>query len=57
MAYQAAYWIEELVSDLPGKAVIIADHGQLFGEMGMFSHPFAHIPTSIEVPWLKANKY
>jgi len=44
--------VEELVKKLPGKVVITADHGELFGEKNLYFHPRGiYIKELIEVPW------
>lgn len=45
--------IDEMQSYLPGKTVVTSDHGNAFGEWGIYGHPkFRHIKPLIEVPWL-----
>ena len=44
--------IAGLMAKRPPRAVISADHGELFGEYGMYSHvQDMNIPELIEVPW------
>ncbi|OKY77136.1 MAG: Arylsulfatase A family enzyme [Candidatus Methanohalarchaeum thermophilum] len=39
-----------------GKIIVTADHGEAFGENGVWEHHIeTHIPTLIEVPWLEVN--
>ena len=46
--------IEKLLGYLDGKIIITSDHGNCFGEMGLFAHPQrVHIPPLIEVPYLE----
>ena len=46
--------IVDLVEDLDGDVVITADHGEAFGEQGIWEHHIeTHIPPLIEVPWLE----
>lgn len=52
----ALKWIEILLQHLRGRIVITSDHGQLFGELGLYAHPFAHIPPLVEVPWLAVEQ-
>ncbi|MFW5918614.1 MAG: hypothetical protein ACOCSF_00260 [Halanaeroarchaeum sp.] len=43
----------ELAADLDGRVVITADHGEAFGEQGIWEHHVeTPIPALIEVPWL-----
>lgn len=43
----------DLASDLDGKVVITSDHGEAFGEQGIWEHHVeTPIPELIEVPWL-----
>ena len=49
--------VEKLVNNLKGKIVITSDHGEGFGEMGLFCHPkMIHIPPLVDVPYLEINK-
>jgi hypothetical protein len=46
--------IVDLVDDLDGDVVITADHGEAFGEQGIWEHHIeTHIPPLVEVPWLE----
>jgi hypothetical protein len=46
--------IAELVSELDGTVVVTADHGEAFGEEGVWEHHIeTHIPPLMEVPWLE----
>jgi len=46
--------IVDLVEDLDGDVVITADHGEAFGEQGIWEHHIeTHIPPLVEVPWLE----
>ncbi|MFB6204349.1 MAG: hypothetical protein ABEJ75_01755 [Candidatus Nanohaloarchaea archaeon] len=50
LAMEAA---RELVKDLDGKVVITSDHGEAFGEEGVWEHHVeTHIPALLDVPWL-----
>jgi hypothetical protein len=46
--------IEVLLDNIDAEKVIIsADHGNLFGELGVFSHPIGSLhPKAREVPWI-----
>lgn len=47
--------VASLISDLRGETVVTSDHGELFGEYGLWMHPQVHIPQLYEVPWLRVN--
>ncbi|QGA80157.1 hypothetical protein [Candidatus Nanohalobium constans] len=48
--------VQELATDLDGKVVITSDHGEAFGEQGVWGHHIeTHIPPLIEVPWLEVE--
>jgi len=43
-----------LVEQIKGKSVITSDHGNGFGEWGIYGHdPYRHIPELITVPWVE----
>jgi len=45
--------IAGLVDELDGRVVVTADHGEAFGEEGVWEHHIeTHIPALVEVPWL-----
>ncbi|WP_312907964.1 hypothetical protein [Natronosalvus caseinilyticus] len=45
--------IAALVPELEGRVVVTADHGEAFGEEGVWEHHIeTHIPALMEVPWL-----
>jgi len=45
--------VADLVTDLEGEVVVTADHGEAFGEQGVWEHHIeTHIPPLVEVPWL-----
>lgn len=45
--------VEELVEGSSGKVVISSDHGQSFGEWGVFGHPPSTATKEVlEVPWI-----
>lgn len=49
--------VRELVQDLDGKVVVTSDHGEAFGEQGVWEHHIeTHIPALIEVPWLEVEE-
>lgn len=46
--------IKKLYQELSGKTVVTSDHGQAFGEWGVYWHPSnVHIDALREVPWLE----
>lgn len=49
-------YVETLVNELEGKTVVTSDHGNAFGEMGIYGHPKGvYIPELVEVPWLSID--
>lgn len=47
-------YVAFLVSNLPGNAVITADHGEFLGEKRMFDHPMGYHDSILRiVPWFK----
>lgn len=45
--------ISKILKDLPKPIVITSDHGESFGEYGLYDHPCkTPLPHLIEVPWL-----
>ncbi|WP_159904975.1 hypothetical protein [Salinirussus salinus] len=48
--------VAELVPELDGRVVVTADHGEAFGEEGVWEHHIeTHIPPLVEVPWLEVE--
>jgi hypothetical protein len=48
--------VAELVAELDGRVVVTADHGEAFGEDGVWEHHIeTHIPPLVEVPWLEVR--
>jgi hypothetical protein len=46
--------IADLLPELDGSVVVTADHGEAFGEEGIWEHHIeTHIPPLVEVPWLR----
>jgi len=46
----------ELVAELDGEVVVTADHGEAFGEHGVWEHHIeTYIPELVEVPWLRVE--
>jgi hypothetical protein len=49
--------ISDFVEELDGDIVVTADHGEAFGEDGVWEHHIeTHIPPLVEVPWLDLEK-
>ena len=49
--------VADLVADLDGDVVVTADHGEAFGEEGVWEHHIeTHIPALVEVPWLEVEQ-
>ena len=49
-----------LLPELEGKTVITSDHGNLFGEFGLYAHPYGiYLKPLVEVPWfeVRGEKY
>ncbi len=45
--------VADLTTRLDGRVVVTADHGEAFGEAGVWEHHIeTHIPALMEVPWL-----
>ena len=48
--------IAEFVDELDGDVVVTADHGEAFGEEGVWEHHIeTYIPALMEVPWLEVE--
>ena len=51
--------VERLVTELPGKTVVTADHGELFGDnlFGLAGHPGGdiYLKELVTVPWLEVD--
>ncbi|MXR20060.1 hypothetical protein [Halobacterium bonnevillei] len=48
--------VAELVESLDGDVVVTADHGEAFGEDGVWEHHIeTYIPALMEVPWLEVE--
>ena len=46
--------VAEIVDELDGDVVVTADHGEAFGEEGVWEHHIeTYIPPLMEVPWLE----
>lgn len=49
--------VEKLIEDLNGKTVITADHGEMFGEYGLYGHiPGMYTEELVKVPWLEVRE-
>ncbi len=48
--------VADLIPKLDGRVVVTADHGEAFGEEGVWEHHIeTHIPPLVEVPWLEVE--
>ncbi len=48
--------VVDLIDELDGTVVVTADHGEAFGEEGVWEHHIeTHIPALMEVPWLEVQ--
>jgi hypothetical protein len=48
--------VETLVAEVAGRVAITADHGNLFGEWGVYGHPMhTPIPALLAVPWAETT--
>jgi hypothetical protein len=48
--------LKSVLSELDGKTIISSDHGNAFGEHGIWGHPRSvHSPELISVPWLTVD--
>ena len=48
--------VAELIESLDGDVVVTADHGEAFGEDGIWEHHIeTYIPALMEVPWLEVE--
>lgn len=46
-------FVEDLISDLTGRTVVTSDHGNAFGEWGVYGHPSGiYLDCLVRVPWL-----
>ncbi|WP_026046163.1 hypothetical protein [Halorubrum sp. T3] len=44
--------VESLAANVDGRIAVTADHGNLFGEWGLYGHPMhAPVPALLAVPW------
>lgn len=49
--------VNTLVGTLPGKTVVTADHGEAFGERGVYAHPGGKfVEELVKVPWLTVDR-
>jgi hypothetical protein len=45
--------VQALIEEVPGKTVVTSDHGNAFGEAGIYGHTVGvYLPELIEVPWM-----
>lgn len=48
--------IQKIVKEVDGKVIITSDHGEAYGEQGIWGHHIeTHIPPLVEVPWLEVK--
>ncbi len=48
--------VAEVTDELDGTVIVTADHGEAFGEEGVWEHHIeTHIPALMEVPWLEVK--
>lgn len=48
--------VRTLIEDIDAeKIVITSDHGEAFGEFGLYAHPMIPIPQLREVPWVETS--
>jgi hypothetical protein len=46
--------VDDLIGELEGKIVLTSDHGNCFGEWGLFGHPEEiRVKPLVEIPWLE----
>lgn len=44
--------VGRLLDELPGRTVVTSDHGNAFGEWGVYGHGGPKVPALVDVPWL-----
>ena len=49
-------YVKKLIPFLKGKIVVTSDHGELFGEYGLYEHPAVYVEPLLAVPWLVIEK-
>lgn len=47
--------VRRLLEGLPGKTVVTSDHGNAFGEWGVYGHGGPKVPALVDIPWLKVE--
>jgi len=48
--------VQTLVANVEGRVAITADHGNLFGEWGLYGHPMhTPVPALLTVPWAETD--
>jgi len=48
--------VETLVENVDGRVAVTADHGNLFGEWGLYGHPMhTPVPAVLQVPWAETT--
>jgi len=54
---QVLDYVRQLIDNISGKIIVTSDHGEAFGEQGVWEHDLkVRIPVLIEVPWLEIKK-
>lgn len=48
--------VRRLLDRLPGRTVVTSDHGNAFGEWGVYDHGGPKIPALVDVPWLVVDE-
>jgi hypothetical protein len=49
----ALSWVETVCKSVDARVLVTADHGNLFGDLGQYGHPFGMLhPAVRKVPWL-----
>jgi hypothetical protein len=50
-------YVAELMQELGGRSVVTADHGNVFGRLGVYGHPHdTYLSGLVEVPWFVTNR-
>jgi len=48
--------VATLLDNVDGRVAVTADHGNLFGEWGLYGHPMhTPVPALLAVPWAEAT--
>ena len=50
-------YVKKLIRKLKGKIIVTSDHGNCFGEWGLYWHPIGiYVKPLVEIPWLIVEK-